>query len=214
MQWVHSPTKSCERTSTTLLQALVTKPKYNYCSSEQYPLLNIPNTSQHTDQVSFSYNTSVVCSGGAQVKYWPRHWLSCTCLWFSSAPLPKCCVSISIWSKPNFKPLSICYYQAIIWNSTINIASLNKLPVNTTVHIFDTSRRASSYFHLRTQMDSISETLLSIPTLYTISNQYFRLPQIIPPYAPSHPEWSDSSTFITTRTSKCLWWTVIGNVNP
>jgi hypothetical protein len=59
MQWVHSPTKSCEHTSTTLLQAQVTKPKYNYCSSEQYALLNIPNTSQHTDQVSFT--TLLLC---------------------------------------------------------------------------------------------------------------------------------------------------------
>jgi hypothetical protein len=63
--------------------------------------------------------------------------------------------------------------------------SLNKLPINTTVHIFYTSRRASSHFHLRTQTDSISETLLSIPTLHNISNQYFRLPQI-PSYAPTH----------------------------
>jgi hypothetical protein len=83
-------------------------------------------------------------------------------------------------------------------------ASLNKLQINTTVHVFDTSRRASSHSHLRTQMDSISETLLSIPTLYNISKQSFRLPQIIPSCAPTHSITSEMITLFNIHHHKNL----------
>jgi len=66
-------------------------------------------------------------------------------------------------------------------------ASLNKLPINTRVHIFDTSRRASSHFHLRKQMDSISANLLSIPIPYNISNQYHKYHHMYP-HTASCPE--------------------------